>query len=391
MSDPDEAASPEPTQSLSAFDGPRQEPRELPGHGAHRVRRTRRGCGPLLVTGVLVLALVVGLGWWGKSRLEGLFDGPADYPGPGAGQVLVQVHAGDSATAIGRTLKADGVVKSVEAFTSAARSDSKSTGIQVGYYRLKKQMKATEALAVLINPKNLAQSVVVVPEGARVRDIVKTVVAKTKISRKSLVAALSHPSRIKLPAAANGNPEGYLFPATYGVVPGEGATELLRQMVAKTVAVHRRLGVDAGAKRLGLSADQLVTVASILEYEASRDQDYPKVARAIYNRLKKGMALQSDATVSYASGVAGQVWTTSAQRGSSSPYNTYKHTGLPPGPIGSPGEKTLEAAMHPADGPWLYWVVVNLRTGKTVFSTTLAQHNAAVQQFREYCKTSDAC
>jgi UPF0755 protein len=103
------------------------------------------------------------------------------------------------------------------------------------------------------------------------------------------------------------------------------------------------------------------------------------------------MPLQSDATVSYASGISGQIWTSASQRANSSPYNTYQHTGLPPGPIGSPGAKTLEAAMHPASGPWLYWVVVNLRTGETVFSTTLAEHNRAVEQFRQYCQTSSAC
>jgi UPF0755 protein len=162
-------------------------------------------------------------------------------------------------------------------------------------------------------------------------------------------------------------------------------------MVAKTTAVHKSLDIDAGARKLGLTPEQLVTVASILEYEASRDQDYPKVARAIYNRLKAGMPLQSDATVSYAAGVSGQIWTTDAQRSNSSPYNTYQHTGLPPGPIGSPGQTTLEAAMHPTPGPWLYWVVVNLRTGETVFSTTYAEHQKAVAQFRQYCTTSSAC
>jgi UPF0755 protein len=212
-------------------------------------------------------------------------------------------------------------------------------------------MKASDALAVMVDPKNLIQSVVVVPEGARVRDIVKSIVSHTKISRSSVVAALSHPDRIGLPAEANGNPEGYLFPATYTVQPGETAVALLRQMVNKTISEHKALGIAAGAAKVHLTTEQLVTLASILEYEAKRGEDYPKVARAIYNRLDKGMRLQSDATVSYAAGVSGQVWTTASQRADASPYNTYQHAGLPPGPIGSPGEKTLEAAMNPADGP----------------------------------------
>jgi UPF0755 protein len=385
MSDPSEPSffgEPEPERPTTGGGGRR---------AARRQPSRRKGCLPLFLAAVLVVGVVAAVGVVGTSRLRDLFGGAPDYGGPGSGRVIVQVHKGDSSTAIGRTLKDQGVVKSVEAFTDAASKNKKALGIQVGYYELKKQMKASDALDVLVDPHNLVQSVVLVPEGARVRDIVKTIVAKTDISRAAVVSALSHPAKIGLPAEADGNPEGYLFPATYTVPPGTTAVGLLRQMVAKTVEVHKELGVEAGAQKLGLSPEQLVTVASILEYEAKRDEDYPKVARAIYNRLDKGMKLQSDATVSYAAGVSGQIWTSASQRANASPYNTYQHAGLPPGPIGSPGEKTLRAAMHPADGPWLYWVVVNLRTGETVMSTTLAEHQAAVQQFREYCKTSDAC
>jgi UPF0755 protein len=134
-----------------------------------------------------------------------------------------------------------------------------------------------------------------------------------------------------------------------------------------------------------------MTIASILEYEASRDQDYPKIAQAIYNRLHKGMALQSDATVAYANNLTGTVYTTDAQRQNPSPYNTYVHTGLPPGPIGSPGATTIRSALDPTPGPWLYWVVVNLRTGETRFSTTYAGHLADVAVLHQYCETSSAC
>ena len=180
-------------------------------------------------------------------------------------------------------------------------------------------------------------------------------------------------------------------PATYTVTPGETAVQLLRQMVAKEAEVAQSIDLPAAAAKVNLTPEQVLTVASIIEYEASRDQDYPKVARAIYNRLQAGMPIQSDATVSYANGVTGQIWTTQAMRDNDSAYNTYQHKGLPPGPIGNPGLKTIEAALNPATGPWLYWVVVNLKTGETVFSTTLADHNKAVEQFKQYCKTSSAC
>ena len=103
------------------------------------------------------------------------------------------------------------------------------------------------------------------------------------------------------------------------------------------------------------------------------------------------LAPGASATVAYANHLHGQVWTTQEQRDNPSPYNTYEHAGLPPGPIGNPGATTLEAAMHPAHGHWLYWVVVNLATGKTIFSDTYAEHEAAVQQLDQYCAHSKAC
>lgn len=364
---------------------------EVRTSGRRRRSGRRSGCLPVTFVVVVVLALAFLGGRWVEGKVKDVFAGPPDYSGTGHGRVVVQVHQGDSSTDIAHSLVRLDVVKSVGAFTDAARANPDSRGIQVGYYPMKLHMRATAALKVLINPKNMIQATVTVPEGARVRDIVEVIVKKTDLSHHDVVSALSRPGRIGLPARADGNPEGYLFPATYTVAPHESATELLRQMVRKSREVDQSVHLAAGARRLGLSPEQVVTVASILEYEAKRHQDYPKVARAIYNRLHKGMPLQSDATVSYAAGVSKQVWTTAEQRASSSPYNTYKHKGLPPGPIGSPGRTTLEAALHPAKGPWLYWVVVNLRTGETKFATTLAQHNRQVEEFRKYCKTSDAC
>ncbi|MFL6106811.1 MAG: endolytic transglycosylase MltG [Marmoricola sp.] len=371
-----------------------QERADLPRAGsrrAERTSRTPRGCLPM----VLVLVLVIGGaylgGGWAVDKVKSLVGVSADYSGPGSGSVVVQVHSGDSSAAIGQSLKKAGVVESVGAFTDAARADQRSRGIQVGYYRLKKQMKAKDALAVLLNPKNMVQALVVVPEGFRVNQIVKAIVKKTDITAAQLRAALKKPASLGLPASAGGKVEGYLFPATYSVVPGETAAELLKQMIAKTKQVTTSLDLDAKSKALGYTPEQILTIASILEYEASRDQDYPKIARAIYNRLDQGMALQSDATVAYANNLTGTLYTTPQQRQIDSPYNTYKNTGLPPGPIGSPGQTTIEAALHPATGHWLYWVVVNLKTGETRFNDTFAGHQQDVEAFRQYCKTSDAC
>lgn len=355
-----------------------------------RRRRRFRGCLP-----VLLVFLVIGAGAWygGRYAYDAVTSrlAPApDYPGPGTGQVLYEVKQGANATAIARDLKTQGVVKSVDAFTEAARDNEKVKGIQVGYYQLRKEMKAEDALAVLVDPANLMQSLVVVPEGARVRQIVKTIVAKTDITKKAVTAALNHPASIGLPPEAKGNPEGYLFPATYDVPPKQTAVGLLKQMVAKTVQVEQKLDIATKARAVGYSPEQVLTVASILEYEANKDEDYPKVARVLYNRLDKGMPLQLDSTVSYVSGRSGDVWTTSAERSSDSLYNTYQHTGLPPGPIGSPGERTINAALRPASGSWLFFVP-DYEADTTRFSTTLQEHNKWVNKLKEYCRTHEEC
>jgi UPF0755 protein len=365
------------------------------GGGSRRAERARSGrfrsCLPLLVVLVVVLAGAWFGGNWAVDKVKTALGDNPDYSGPGTGAVTVEVKQGETSTMIGRDLKAAGVVKSVGAFTDAAVKNPQSRDIQVGFYELKKQMKASDALAVLVDPANLIQARVTIPEGYRVKDIVKAIAAKTDITAAAVRAALRNTAALGLPAEADGKVEGYLFPATYTVVPGEKAPQLLKQMVAKTTQVEKDLDIAAKARALGYTPKQILTIASILEYEGSRDEDYPKIARAIYNRLDKGMALQSDATVAYANDLAGTVWTTDAERNNPSPYNTYVHTGLPPGPIGSPGEKTIAAALDPADGPWLYWLVVNLKTGETRFNTTYEGHLQDKAVLQEYCKTSDAC
>ena len=357
-----------------------------------RRRRRFRGCLPVLI----VFVVLIGGAWYGGrlayDALSTRFADAPDYPGPGTSSVLYQVKSGATSTQIGRELKTAGVVASVDAFNEAAADNDKSRNIQVGYYQLKKKMKAKEALDVLVDPASLVQSLVTVPEGARVQSIVKTIVAKTDITKRALTRALADPKALGLPAEAKGNPEGFLFPATYTVPPGQTAVQLLGQMVAKTVQTEKSLDIAAKAKELGLTSEQVLTVASILEFEASRDSDYPKVARAIYNRLDQGMPLQSDATVAYANNNnSGTVYTTAEERQLDSRYNTYRYPGLPPGPIGSPGQKTIEAALNPSSGKQLFWVVVNLKTGETRYADTYADHLKNVAVFREYCQTSDAC
>jgi UPF0755 protein len=292
---------------------------------------------------------------------------------------------------MGRGLRKADVVKSVDSFVEAARKEPRASSIQVGFYQLKKQMKSSDALATLVQPDNMIQTTVTVPEGSRASSIVSRIAKETDFKKAQLERLLQQPGRLGLPATAKGNPEGYLYPATYVVTPDMSALDLLRQMVAKTVAVEKDLDLATKAEAVGMTPEEVLTTASILEFEANRDEDYPKVARAIYNRLDTGMPLQSDATVAYANDKSGTVYTSDAERALDSPYNTYKNTGLPPGPIGSPGEKTIRAALNPSSGDQRFWVVVNLRTGETRYAHSYAEHLKNVALFRKYCQTSDAC
>ncbi|MDO9378561.1 MAG: endolytic transglycosylase MltG [Nocardioidaceae bacterium] len=361
--------------------------------GRRAERRSRRplGCAIVaLVVAALLVAAYVGVSR-GAGVVSGWLNGPEDYSGQGTGQVEVEVKEGDSAAAIGRTLKSEGVVASVDAFIELANTDERAQAIQPGTYELREKMSSKWALDELSDPANLLQVSVAIPEGFRVGQIVERIVARTDITEDALTAALDDPASIGLPDVADDNPEGYLFPATYEVEPDTTATQLLSQMVAKTVEVEQSLDIDARAEALGVTTEEALTVASIIEYEAKRDEDLPKVARVIYNRLAEDQPLQMDSTVTYVSQRKGDVWTTQAERDVDSQYNTYRYAGLPPGPIGSPGERTIEAALNPAEGDWLYFMPQNLETGETVFTASYSEHLRNVEKFRAYCRESDLC
>lgn len=339
---------------------------------------------------LVVLALLFG-GYKAYGVVTDRLSGPEDYTGQGSGKVVVEIPAGSTGQQMANILAEADVVKSAEAFYRLSLTDPRFGAIQAGFYQVRKQMSADWAMRELSDKGNRVEGKVTIPEGARVGQIVEIIAKNSEIKQKDLLAALDKPETLGLPKVANLNPEGYLFPATYVVEPGTTATELLNEMVAKTLDVAKSLDIGTRADALGLTGEQILTVASILEYEAKKDGDYAKVARVLYNRLDEGMALQLDSTVSYVSQRKGDVFTTPEERADPSKYNTYQNTGLPPGPIGSPGEKTIEAALNPAEGSWLYFVAVNLDTGETVFSDTFGEHNQAVAKLQEYCKTSESC
>ena len=373
-----------------------EQPLRLPSGGARRKRRRASGCIPVLMVLAVMGALLYFGFMWGKDFIEEQFGDPEDYPGPGKGSVTFEVHEGDSITQMGNNLEEAGVVASVEAFTDVASDDPRATGIQVGFYPLKKEMSAADALKVLVDPEQIITTRITFPEGLRVVDVVDLFVEHTDFSRAQFEKALDNPEKLGLPAYTGGNPEGYLFPSTYGFGPNENPTSMLRAMVDRWKQAADDADLEAAAERLGYTPHELMTVASLVQAEAQGD-DMPKVARVIYNRLENpGTAgttgkLELDATVNYAHGKEIGARTTAEERLIDSPYNTYQVVGLPPGPIESPGDAAIQAAANPADGDWYYYVTVNLKTGETKFAETPEEHNQNVQELNEYCQTSEAC
>jgi len=349
---------------------------------AERRRRRGSGCLPILLVLVLFLAIVA---WFARgmiSDVKDMFAGPEDYPGPGSGEVILVVDPGQSVRSMGEELLDLGVVKSVDAFVDAAAENSQSTSIQAGSYQMKKKMKAADAVDILVDPSQVITTVVSIPEGFTVKQIVARLADKTDKKAAAFQKVLNKPGSIGLPAYAKGNPEGYLFPATYSFGPDDSAKDMLKAMVGR---YQQALGdndiVKIGASLgKGYTPEQVMTVASLVEAEG-RGDDMPKIARAIYNRLELASGggtnglLQIDASVLYALGTRDTSKLVAPLADlTDSPYNTYRHPGLPPGPIGAPGEAAIKAALHPADGDWVYWVTVDCE-GTTKFSSSLEEHN----------------
>jgi UPF0755 protein len=344
-------------------------------------RRRLRWIAPLVALVVILIPLGIG-GAYVYHLYQDKYH-PADYSGAGTGRVVVQVAQNETATGLGPQLVKLGVVASSRAFVLAAEHSSHPNGLLPGFYGMHLHMKASLAYALLLNPKNLVQVTVTIPEGWRLSQILAYLGAKSGISASAYQAILKNAAQLHLPAYANGKPEGYLFPATYEVVPHESALGVLSGMVQRFDQEATQLNLATEAKRVHLSQAQVIIMASLVEAEGGRLSDYPKIAQVIYNRLAQHIPLELDSTVLYGLNKFGIV-ASDAQLTSTSPYNTYNHKGLPPGPIDSPGAAAIQAVLNPAGGNWLYFVTVNPQTKLTLFTasqTQFEQYRAELQHY----------
>lgn len=382
----------------SPIDGTEASPRRRSGSHRRRRRKKRRigSFFAVILSLAVVGGLLAGIYYGGSAVLGGLsgtFGAAEDYPGPGTGEVTVTIEEGSTLRAMGDTLVEADVVASREAFVQAAESDGGV--IQPGTYTLAEQMSAEDAVIALVEGNGETETVTV-PEGLRVRQAVERLAENTEFEQAEFEEALDS---LVLPDYADGEPEGFLFPATYELRQGSTPESLTQSMVDRFEQAEQSLGLTAGANELDMTVRDVVTVASIVQREVRNEDDMPRVADVIYNRLSGSCAdagvpdgrLQMDSTVHYAADDYSSVFTSDEMRQIDSPYNTYQNGGLPPGPIASAGEAALSAAISPSGEGNCYFVTVDLETGETLFSDNESDHNANVDQLQEYCRESDRC
>jgi len=330
------------------------------------VRRRR-----LVVAGALVLILAVlagsGVLWFRRQ---------VDPPGKPGEEVLVDLPQGSSTKRISEILDEKGVVRSASLFRGYV-ARSKEGPFQAGSYRLRRSSSLEEALAVLNRGPQLSFNRLTIPEGLILRQIAERVASfPGRSAERFLEMAGSGQFRSRYQPEGSVNLEGLLLPETYNLEDTDDERAILERMVGAFDNAADRVGLDQVAQGGLVNPYQAVTVASMVEREGRVPEDRGMIARVIYNRLRRGMPLQVDATVIYALGKTGEkdVRVLNKDLQVDSPYNTYKITGLPPAPIAAPGRAALEAAVNPAPGPWLYYVVVEA-SGKHAFATTLDEHN----------------
>jgi UPF0755 protein len=371
------------------------------GHAPPAPNRRRRRVGGWIALAIVLLFFggIAAGGLWVWNTYEDKirefmgWEEPKDYEaGLATGEAMVTISQGDTGGTISRSLYDAGVTKTPDAFYDMLVETAQNPTFYPGVYKLQQKMTSAEALTALQNPANKMENSALVREGLTVDQTLQIVSEGVGIPLDQLQAAVADPSAYGITvdpaiAAAGGQPlEGWLFPAMYTFDPGVTAQDVIRTMVDRTVQSLDSAGVPVEDR------ERILTIASIIQREARFENDFYKVSRVIENRMDPSNDqtfgyLQMDSTAQFGYGEMHDGTVSSSQEAldDDNPWNTYKRTGLPIGPIANPGDTAIDAAMHPADGPWLYFVTVNPDSGETVFTTNVRDHEAAVKQWQQWC------
>ncbi|MFE6776036.1 endolytic transglycosylase MltG [Streptomyces sp. NPDC057702] len=377
---------------------PREERRQ---NRERRNKKTKRRSGmACLVVTVVLGGVVGGVGYYGYQFWQSHFGAAPDYAGEGTNeQVQIDIPEGTGVAAMGDILQREGVVKSSRAFVDAANGNPKGDRIQAGTYTLNKEMSGDAAVTMMTDPAALNS--LIVTEGMRNSAVYTAIDKKIGAAEGTTKKVAEKEYRnLGLPAWAGKDPElkdpleGFLFPSRYSVGKDADPAEVLRKMVKQANKKYQSMGLDeAKARDLGLSSPfDIVIIASLVNAEGMTHDDFRKMADVVYNRLKPDNVqtnglLEFDSTYNYIKNQSKIDLTTQELRKYDNPYNTYHDTGLPPGPIGNPGEDAVKATLKPDRGGWYYFISVDLKTTK--FTKTYAEHDKLVDEFNRKRRSGD--
>ncbi|MGC2192664.1 MAG: endolytic transglycosylase MltG [Candidatus Dormiibacterota bacterium] len=296
-------------------------------------------------------------------------------------KVLFMISKDESLTEVSNGLQSRHLVRSSLFFKLFAETKELQSDLKPGKFALDPGMSVEEIVNVLKGPPLSEAFNVTIPDGLRLAQEAQLLQMDGLFSAASYLkvanAATTFPGITPLsgtPAGAGW--EGFAFGDTFQVLPQVTPNQLLKRQLED---FQTRVGqeINQGAANVGLTPYQVVVLASIVSAEAATVSDRGLVAGVFFNRLKAGMPLESDVTVLYAQSLAGDD-STDVNTQFASPYNTYLHSGLPPGPIDSPGLTAINAVLHPTASAYFYFLA--LPNGKVEYSVTLAQHNAQIQE-----------
>jgi UPF0755 protein len=302
------------------------------------------------------------------------------YPGYSSAEQFVDIPQGAGSRSIGERLVAGGVIRDVLTYRAALWMSGKGRQLKAGEYRFDHAMTPLEVIDKLARGDVYVVNVTF-PEGLTIAEMAKIFESHGLGPASAFIQAAGNAELVRALDPAARDLEGYLFPETYGLPRRSDAAKLIRLMVSRFEHVFTpELRREAEARHM--TVRQAMTLASIVEKETARADERPLVAAVYENRTRIGMPLQCDPTVIYALQRAGK-YTGNLRKDDlqfDSPYNTYRYPGLPPGPIASPGRASIEAAVHPADADFLYFVSRN--DGSHVFARTLDEHNRNVHKYQ---------
>lgn len=295
----------------------------------------------------------------------------------GSGNARVTVPSGASMRLAADSLEAAGVIGSAKLFSVYAKVTGRDRNIKAGTYILDRGASWNAIVNALVAGKGIVLTLTI-PEGWDLKTIIPTVSRVMKVPAAALDSASRDAALIRQLKVPVPTLEGYLFPETYLLPESSTALPIVRRLVAE---FERRWKPEWNGQleKLGMSRHQVITLASIIEKEARVATERPTISAVYHNRLKIGMMLQADPTVLYALG-RHENRVLYRHLEVQSPYNTYRNVGLPPGPIASPGSASIEAALFPADVPFLYFVAHP--DGHHEFTSTVREHNEMVRRMR---------